>query len=500
MNARIEGSSPPRVARVAPAPADLEVISLAAGGDGVARLHGLAVFIPRTAPGDTVRALLRNHGRFARGTLQLVLVASEDRVDALCAHFTRDNCGGCQWQHLSLPAQRSAKAQLVSDAFERIAHRSIAMPEVIGDDAVFGYRRTISLTVRGNGAKRVGGFHAVHDPDLIVPITQCLIAHTDVQEAWGILRRNLARLPVVRATETVTRPGDRRHRRNASVRRVDGREASSDVVRGAARDDLRLSVRRLDSGDIALVVQGGVRWHGDDVAALASRVPTCSAVWWEPAGRDLRLVWDRDAGGAEQATSEAQHDEKRDAQRDEHAEAHRDDALAIATSFVQVNESVADLLHAHVKSVVLRESPASVVDAYAGTGRLAIALAAQGVSVTAIEFDERAVAFAAARLPQRSRALAGTVESLISDVLPADVVVLNPPRSGVASAVTEALSAQLRGNEAPRLLVYVSCDPATLARDVARLEGWRVESVTCFDMFPQTAHVETVCLLRPEEM
>ena len=360
------------------------------------------------------------------------------------------------------------------------------MPAVIGDDAVFGYRRTISLTVRGNGAKRVGGFHAVHDPDVIVPITQCLIAHTDVQAAWDVVRRNLAQLPLVRATVAVTPPGDRRDRRGTSSRRIGAREAAADVVRGAARDDLRLSVRRLDSGDIALVVQGGVRWHGDDVAALASRVPHCSAVWWEPAGRALRLVWDRDAGAVEESASDDQRDE------------HRDDALAIATSFVQVNESVADLLHAHVESVVLRESPGTVVDAYAGTGRLALALAARGVEVTAIEFDARAVAFTAARLAAPSRALAGTVESLIGDTLPADVIVLNPPRAGVDAAVTEALSAPLGASDAPRLLVYVSCDPATLARDVARLAGWRVESVTCFDMFPQTAHVETVCLLRPE--
>lgn len=483
MTARIEGTTPARAATGTPTLADLEVVALAAGGDGIARLDGLAVFIPRTAPGDIVRASVRNHGRFARGTLQSVLVASEDRVDAPCVHFTRDNCGGCQWQHLAMRTQRSAKAQLVSDAFDRIAHRSIAMPDVVGDDAVFGYRRTISLTVRGNGAKRVGGFHASQDPDVIVPITQCLIAHADVQAAWDVLRRNLARLPVVRITEAVARPGDRGNSRGAAARRRGGREAANDGVRGTVRDDLRLSVRRLDSGDIALVVQGGIRWHGDDVAALATRVPDCCAVWWEPAGRAPRLVWDRDAGAVEGSP------------RDEP----RDEALAIATSFQQVNQSVADLLHAHVEALVLRESPATVVDAYAGTGRLARSLAAQGVRVTAIEYDERAVAFTAARLPQHSRSLAGTVESLIVDAMPADVVVLNPPRSGVAPDVAEALSAQRLMSSALRMLVYVSCDPATLARDVSRMVGWRVESVTCFDMFPQTAHVETVCLLRPEE-
>jgi 23S rRNA (uracil1939-C5)-methyltransferase len=79
--------------------------------------------------------------------------------------------------------------------------------------------------------------------------------------------------------------------------------------------------------------------------------------------------------------------------------------------------------------------------------------------------------------------------------LPADAVILNPPRAGVDARVLEALAA---ARPAPRAIVYVSCDPATLARDVARLAGWRVHDITCYDMFPQTAHVETVCELRPE--
>ena len=84
---------------------------------------------------------------------------------------------------------------------------------------------------------------------------------------------------------------------------------------------------------------------------------------------------------------------------------------------------------------------------------------------------------------------------MLTDALPADVVLLNPPRVGVDAAVTGALAA---GDPRPRAIIYVSCDPATLARDVSRLPGWRVASLDCYDMFPQTAHVETVCELVPE--
>jgi 23S rRNA (uracil1939-C5)-methyltransferase len=120
------------------------------------------------------------------------------------------------------------------------------------------------------------------------------------------------------------------------------------------------------------------------------------------------------------------------------------------------------------------------------------------VRVTAIERDARASAYTGARLPHGSSALGGPVEDHLAGALPADVIVLNPPRGGVESAVTDALSAARHQGAPPRLIVYVSCDPATLARDVARLVGWRVADTRCFDMFPQTSHVETVCLLRPE--
>lgn len=443
--------------------AELEITGLAAGGDGVARLDALAVFVPRTAVGDVVRATLVNRGRFARGTVQEVVRASADRVEPPCVHYTRDGCGGCQWQHLNIDAQREAKAQLVMDAFARIARVPIERPEVLGSDETFGYRRTLSFTVRGNAGQRRGGFHAADAPDVIVPIARCLLAHADVQAAWDVLRRHLALLPRVRTHVARSENDTQRQAR----RRRDGREV---------HDDLRVSIRRFGEGEIALVVEGGSQWRPDAVAELAGVVPRCRGVWWKPEGREVRAVWDR-ALTPEQTA---------------------DDALPVDASFVQVNEGVASLMHAYVFSVVRAESPQHVVDAYAGSGTLALALASHGVRVTAIERDARASVYTGTRLPAPSRALAGAVEHHLHDALPADVIVLNPPRAGVDAAVTDALSASLRRDAPPQLIVYVSCDPATLARDVSRLVGWRVVEVRCFDMFPQTSHVETVCLLRPE--
>jgi 23S rRNA (uracil1939-C5)-methyltransferase len=159
-----------------------------------------------------------------------------------------------------------------------------------------------------------------------------------------------------------------------------------------------------------------------------------------------------------------------------------------------VNPGVAAELHRHVVALARGYAPRHVIDAYAGAGLTAAQLADSGVRVTAIELDRHAAATAGRRLATPSTVAVGHVEDLLESHLPADVVLLNPPRAGVAEAVTAVLEqAQTR----PQAVVYVSCNPATLARDLKRLPGYRIESLLSFDMFPQTAHVETVCELVP---
>lgn len=466
--------------------ADLTITSLAAGGDGVARHDGLAVFVPRTAVGDVVRASLVSRGRFARGSVRDLLLASPDRVEAPCVHYVHDDCGGCQWQHLAIDAQRAAKAQLVVDAMQRIASVRLPHPEVIGDARTLGYRRTISMTVRGHGKRRVGGFHAAGDPDTLVPIERCLLAHVDLQRAWDALRGLLGRLPEWRTPSTDTPVA----RRGAARR---GQRSSRQ------QQALRVSLRRLGEGDgsvaeVAVVVEGGDRWSPTAARAIGEVVPGCRGIWWTPAGQHGRLMWDRDrvaTPSTDRAPVEAGPDL-------EAAEPSPD--LAVAASFVQVNTGLAARMHAFVLALVMGESPIRVIDGYAGAGRLALALDAAGVGVVAIERDDRACRYAEARLSDASRVLSGTVETRLDEALPADVIVLNPPRGGCDEAVCTRLVEAVRSASPPRALVYVSCDPATLARDVKRLRGWRVDAVSCFDLFPQTAHVETVCLLRPEAL
>ncbi|MDQ2667929.1 MAG: hypothetical protein M3Z05_18225 [Gemmatimonadota bacterium] len=222
---------------------------------------------------------------------------------------------------------------------------------------------------------------------------------------------------------------------------------------------LRVAVRLL-TGGAAVVVEGAGAWPYAD--RFFAAVPSMLELWWKPEhGRMRRL-----AARAEQSQGGA--------------------------SFVQVNATVAARLERHVLDRIRAFAPRRVIDAYAGSGGVTLALAGEGAVVTAIELDAEAVGRFADRLAPPSRALIGRVEDHLADALPADVVLLNPPRSGVDAHVTELLQ---QTATPPRGIVYVSCDPATLARDLARMPRYRLAGVRAYDMFPQTAHVETVCEL-----
>jgi 23S rRNA (uracil1939-C5)-methyltransferase len=226
--------------------------------------------------------------------------------------------------------------------------------------------------------------------------------------------------------------------------------------------ELRASIRITSDGP-ALVMMGGESWAARD--QFSSAVPSLSAVWWEPADdKPRRLLYDR-----------------------------RVDKTPSA-SFTQVNAGMAEILREYVLARARALDPRTAIDAYAGDGQTATLLSEGGVAVTAIELDRDASEWSSSRLRPPSRAVQGRVEEILPTALPADLVVLNPPRAGVDARVTDALEANA---SQIRRLIYVSCNPATFARDVSRLPSYVIETTRAFDMFPQTAHVETVCELRP---
>jgi len=224
---------------------------------------------------------------------------------------------------------------------------------------------------------------------------------------------------------------------------------------------LRLTLREEDSGAVSLLVQGGRA--GWDAAPLARAVPTLAAIRHGTSEDEgsARLV----AGSEEDGT----------------------------TAFSQVNPEAAELLVEHVLD--LAGVPESAVDAYCGAGRYARALAERGAAVTGIELDPEACAEARRDAAPGLVVIEGRVEDMLDDALPADLLIVNPPRSGLEPEVTRIVAAR-----APRRVIYVSCDPATLARDAGALSHvYTASAIRCFDLFPHTAHVETVLVLQARQ-
>ena len=402
----------------------VSIDSIAAGGDGVGRNNGLVVFVPRTAPGDVVTAQISGKGHFARGSLRSVVTPSPSRIDPPCPHYTKDNCGGCQLQHLSYEAQLEAKRVIIRDALQRIGKRDVDLPPIERSPKDWRYRAKLTLAMRRRGARWIAGLHPYDDPARIFALSDCPITDRSVVSAWREIMEADAYFP-------------------------DAKE-------------LRGSVR-ITTGGPTFVMIGGLSWGARD--RFLEAVPSLTAVWWEPADdQPRRRLLDK-----------------------------RQDRSPGA-SFAQINSEMAEVLRGYVIERVLAHQPSSVIDAYAGAGHTAASLSEAGVNVTAIELDADASNWSISQLREPSRAIHARVEEALPGVLPADVVLLNPPRAGVDARVTETLE-----KEAGHLrsLIYVSCNPATLARDVSRLPSYGIESVRAFDMFPQTAHVETVCELRP---
>ena len=410
--------------------ATVTIERIAAGGDGVARHDGMVVFVPRAVPGDIVSVSLVRQRTFARGQILEHIRASPDREPAPCPHYDGDRCGGCQLQGLKYAAQLAIKSELIRDALARIGKQDVEAVDVTPSPAPWHYRNSLTLALQRDRLRPSGwlaGMHVAGDPVKLFELKECLLAMPSVMEGWRHLMAAAQELP--RATA------------------------------------LRVTVRALDAGGLAVTVEGGAQWKQTSIDALVAAVPAVHAVWWVREDEVRALRYDR------RTVQEA------------------------GASFAQVNPDVADLLRTYVLGQVEALSPDAVVDAYAGSGALSARLQRAGRRITAIELDKEASAVAgnALRDDPLSRVLTGRVEHLLPHALPARVVVLNPPRAGVDAVVPGLLSPATSG---VARIIYVSCDPATLARDIARLgAGWHVTAVQAFDMFPQTSHVETVCTI-----
>jgi 23S rRNA (uracil1939-C5)-methyltransferase len=443
---------------------DVEIESLDAAGDGVARHQRRLLTVPFTIPGERVRV---RPGPTRPGANAAVLVAvlepSPHRVRAACAHFGPaaeggQTCGGCSWQHIAYPEQLRLKADLVTRLVQAVvpsAPRAHVMLPTTATNTPWGYRSKVHFVV--HSGKREGKLvmgHYARQSRRVVPVRECPV-HDERGNALAFELRDVCeRAGVTSLRSIAVRVGCTTSETMATL------VASTDTDKR-----LRVASRR------ALARPGAptslhVNIHTRDDAFVF--------------GKETRHV-----GGPERL---------------------REDVggvsfLVSPTAFFQTNVRAAEILVQQVLAAVPKG--ATVLDLYAGAGLFALPLARMGHEVVAIERHPGAVAdgMASMRLsrlpPERCRFITRSVEAAaraIGRKLPAaDSVILDPPREGCEASV---LNGVFRGRS-PATAVYVSCDPTSLARDLGRItsHGYQVHSMQPVDMFPHTPHVETVVVL-----
>jgi 23S rRNA (uracil1939-C5)-methyltransferase len=417
----------------------LRVDRIAGGGDGVGREEsGRVVFVPRTVPGDVVRVeIVESKRRWARGRASEFVSRGDSWRSAPCPVYTE--CGGCRLQHITPEEQRRVKREVVAEALRRIGGLDVAVPELIAGEREFGYRNRVTFSSETADGNFVAGFKRLNDPGALADVRRCLLSEAPIVSAWHAMR-----------------------------------EAWGDgICEAPPKGESRITIRAAVNGTVDVLIRGDRPLGEDTLAVLFDRVP--GLVGWHHVRPGRKSVC---LSGRETLA-----DRWQDIEFDLPADV-----------FLQVNREASSLMDRWLEERVGELEGLRVLDLYSGVGARAIRWARAGADVTACEVSERAAAAcfnAGTETESRLEVIASRVEGRIADLLPADLVVVNPPRAGLSSGVAEALVSGSAGR-----LAYVSCDPATLARDLERMKpAWAVVEVQPFDAFPQTAHVETVAWL-----
>jgi 23S rRNA (uracil1939-C5)-methyltransferase len=389
---------------------EAKIESVAFGGDGVARVRDMVLFVPFTVDGDTAVARITDVKKtFLRGKLEKLVTASLRRIAPKCPYYLR--CGGCQYQHIDYGHQLELKQKQVVESFRRIGRfSSPPVRDIIPSPLAFGYRGKAEFHLaqrRGNPPQT--GFMDVTG-SRIVDIERCEIMDETINAALAGFRRDL----------------------------LTGRTA-------------------FESGGIRIF------WSGISRNPLQEEEET-----GEP--RITRVVKGREL-------------------------------LVSPEGFFQANLALVDRLVDAVFEMSALRGEETVLDLYAGVGLFSLFLADRAGQVIAVEMDGEAVCAARKNFERFGRHGAMVHEGDTAGVLrgplkekkgKADLIILDPPRTGCEKDVL-AILAEWR----PKRLIYISCDPVTQARDIRHLvdQGFSLQVLQPFDMFPQTKHIEVVALL-----
>jgi 23S rRNA (uracil1939-C5)-methyltransferase len=439
-----------------PAPGDdleLTVESLAHGGNGVARRDGYVVFVAGAVPGDRVRAVVGKAKRaYAEARAVEVLEPSPDRIPPAADH------PGAPWQVLPYERQLEVKAGQVREGLERIGGlEGFELEPIVPAVQHWRYRNKLEYSFgTGDGGELVCGFHAPGRFDRIVPMADCLLA----SERSNAAREQVLAWCRVQGLTAWDRREQRGLLRNLVIR--EGRRTGELQVR------LVTSPGSLDTDSLADAVEcDGLFWTQQDQLGESVQGGETVLVSGTPALRE-RL------GGLE--------------------------LLISPEAFFQTNTEMAERLYGGAAELAQLRGHERVFDLYCGIGTIALTLAARAREVVGVEIVEPAVADAIENARRNdvlnARFFAGDIRLAMRDLIEEagrpDVAVVDPPRAGLSQKVVRRIvEAQ------PSRIVYVSCNPTTLAPNAAQMveAGYRLVRVRPVDMFPQTPHIECVALL-----
>jgi 23S rRNA (uracil1939-C5)-methyltransferase len=441
---------------------ELDVESLAYGGNGVARLDGFVVFVRRGLPGDRVRARVTKVKRsHAEALATEVVRPGPKRVEAPCAHFPE--CGGCRFQDLAYEAQLAQKEMQVRDALQRLAGipEPPLEPIVPCEPEIFHYRNKLEYSFTTTSSGPALGFHKAGRWDAVLEVEKCWL--TD--ELGNRIRDAVRDWAREEGLEAYSQEDGSGYLRHLVVR--EGRNTGQALVQLVTAKG-----EKFETGYLVDVLRRfpevrSIHWAINDTPAEVTNLPT-------------RLLWGEDWIEEELCGLRVR---------------------VRPNAFLQTNTAMAERLYALAGDAAQLTGGETVWDLYCGIGTIGLSLASRALTVWGIEVSEESVACALenAELNGVTNAafFAGNVGQVVEELLersgPPDVVVVDPPRAGLAGKALRRLGE----TGAPRL-VYVSCNPTTLAGDAKTLReeyGYELLRVTPVDMFPHTPHVECVALL-----
>lgn len=441
----------------------LNITSATAEGSGVGKTEdGIAVFVPLSAVGDELEVrVLKTKKTYAFGKIENIITPSSARIEADCPQFSK--CGGCTWRHISYEEELKIKSMRVYDAVTRIGGiKDFEFKDIISCERPDRYRNKAQFPIgRAKDGSAVFGFYSFHT-HRIIPCDDCLLQPEVFNSVIEITKRFIDKTNADIYDETTGK----------------GRLRHLYMRLGEITDELM----------VCYVVNGnGLKQEDELVRMLKDGLPNLKSVIINSNREKTNVVLgkkNRVAYGSDHIT----------------------DVLCglkfkiSPFSFWQVNRAQAEKLYGKAKEYANLKSDDVLLDLYCGTGTIGLTMADKCKTLVGAEIVEDAIKNAnenaKANGIENARFICADASKaaaqLKAEGLQPDVVVLDPPRKGCGEGVILTV-AQM----SPKRVVYVSCDPATLARDLEIFEsnGYKTKEVTPCDMFPRTAHVETVCLL-----